>query len=112
MIEAPQVANLSQITKEAPVVGGMLDNGPVMLMQKSNPFGMLVKVEEWNQTARQLRDMKEVFHLLETELKDEPNKYTLHQLIGLVQARRAERNTTKWTSSADLREMASAANGS
>lgn len=111
MIEAPQVANLSQITKEAPVVGGMLDNGPVMLMQKSNPFGMLVKVEEWNHTARQLRDMKEVFHLLETEFKDEPNKYTMHELIGLVQARRADRESTQWLSGDQLREKVAAKRG-
>jgi len=87
------------------------DEAPVTLAIRGRPRVVMVNVKQWNHTARELRDMRAVFHLLETELKDEPNKYTLHELIGLVQARRAIRETTEWTSGADLREMAAAAHG-
>lgn len=50
----PQVAPLSQITKEAPTVGAMLEKGPVLLTAKAQRFGVLVSVEEWDQIAQRL----------------------------------------------------------
>lgn len=67
MVEAPQVAGLSQITKNAPSIGSMLSDGPVMLMQKSTRFGMLVDVEEWNDIARSLQEVQDLKDIIDMQ---------------------------------------------
>lgn len=64
MVEAPQVAPISMITKDAPSLGNMLDDGPVMLLQKSTHFGMLINVDEWNQIALSIQKMRDLEDLI------------------------------------------------
>jgi len=71
MVEAPQVAPISMITKDAPSLGNMLDHGPVMLLQKSAHFGMLVNVDEWNEIARaiqKMQDMQDIIAMQQLEI--------------------------------------------
>lgn len=84
MIIAPQTAGLSQITKDSLAVGNMLNHGPVMLMQKSNRFGMLVNVDEWNRTAKRLHDLQEIVEVLQKELKEERKGKKTHSLDDVI----------------------------
>lgn len=65
MIQMPQVAALSQLVKEAPAVGEMMTDGPVLLTAKSQRFGVLVNIEQWNQTARRLAELEMFFEAIE-----------------------------------------------
>ena len=56
----PQVASLSQITKEAPMVGAMLEDGPVLLTARTERFGVLVSVDEWNRIAARLELLEDL----------------------------------------------------
>ena len=56
----PQTVALSQISKDAPAVGEMLKDGPVLLMNRSTSFGMLVGVEEWNKTSEYIRQLERI----------------------------------------------------
>lgn len=67
----PEIATLSQITKEAPTVGNKLKDGPILLTARAERFGVLVSVEQWNSIANELsrlQDMEEVNELLRLEI--------------------------------------------
>lgn len=110
MQSIPNVRPISDFRNHQEELLRETDQAPVTLAIRGRPRVVMVNVDSWNQTAHELEDLREVFRLLETELKDEPNKYTINELIGLVQARRAVRQATHWASGDQLREMIAAVN--
>lgn len=47
----------------------MLDNGPVILAQRSKPAAVLVSVDYWDRTAAMLEDLLDTVDMLEEQLR-------------------------------------------
>ena len=52
-------APISEIKKDQNRVLTMLDDGPVVMMQRSTPAAVMVAPDEWNATAQLIADLRE-----------------------------------------------------
>lgn len=67
----PQVAPVSQVHKEALAVGAMLTKGPVLLTARSERFGVLVDVDQWNSMCEHVHRMEMQLEALQAALRVE-----------------------------------------
>lgn len=59
MNKLPQIIPISDIRIRHGEVLGKLENGPVILAQRSRPAAVLVSVEEWDKIAQRMSDLEE-----------------------------------------------------
>lgn len=92
MSTMPQLVPISDIRYKPSKVLASLENGPVLLSHHSNPVGVLVSVEEWDQRELKLQAMKNKIAELEGYIeaikareRTKANPYKMTTLTELCQ---------------------------
>lgn len=68
MQRMPQNVPISEMKLNQPAVLTMLENGPVLLNNRSKGVAVLVDVEQWNRLMEQLEDQADIIDALEAKL--------------------------------------------
>ncbi len=77
----PQVDKISVLKHNQKAVLSKVKDGPVLLMQRSDPCVVLVSPSQWNATARRLADLESENAALRARLDDDANHwYSLEDL--------------------------------
>ena len=63
-----KTAPISDMKRDQAQVMNLLPDGPVVLMQRSQPAAVMVKPEQWNAIAEEIEDLRDVIASLEAEL--------------------------------------------
>ncbi len=58
MNEVPQMATVAELRHKHLEIFSKLEQGPVVIAQRSKPAAVLVSVATWNHQARQLRELQ------------------------------------------------------
>ncbi len=58
MYTMPQVVPVSELRNHHRKVFGLLENGPIILAQRSKAAAVLVSVEEWDRRAKRLQELE------------------------------------------------------
>lgn len=58
MMEVPQMATIAELRHNHLAVLDKLEQGPVVIAQRSKPAAVLVSVDTWNRQVRQLRELQ------------------------------------------------------
>ena len=58
MMEVPQMATVAELRHNHLAVLDKLEQGPVVIAQRSKPAAVLVSVDMWNRQVRQLRELQ------------------------------------------------------
>ncbi len=58
MTEIPQMATVAELRHNHLEVFGKLEQGPVVIAQRSKPAAVLVSVKAWNQQVKQMRELQ------------------------------------------------------
>ena len=59
MDQVMRTAPVSDVYKDQAGILSMIESGPIVLMQRSQPAGVFVHTDEWNATARLIDDLRE-----------------------------------------------------
>ena len=86
MQTVPQIEPISNMVRDHKSVLSKLDNGPVILAQRSVPAAILVSIQEWDQQVKELQRLQhlELCDRVSKELDEDPSKeipFTKEELI-------------------------------
>jgi len=89
MLPIPQIVPVSDMSTKQAQVLAKLDDGPVILAQRSKPAAVLVSVSEWDAIARRLEIAEALVTYWVAKRKFEenpPQMYTLEEIDEMVKA--------------------------
>jgi|GEM_PF-1769637 len=69
MLKLMKTAPASDMNRRAKEVLAMLKNGPVALLQRSEPVAVMVQPTEWNKLLQELEDLQEVVAAYRAEIE-------------------------------------------
>ncbi|MEM7531964.1 MAG: type II toxin-antitoxin system prevent-host-death family antitoxin [Chloroflexota bacterium] len=72
----PQIEPISNFVRDHRSTLHKLNDGPIILAQRSTPAAVLISIQEWNQHVKELRRLQhlELCDRVLKELKEEPEK--------------------------------------
>lgn len=69
MLQLMKTAPVSDMNRRAKEVLAMLENGPVALLQRSEPVAVMVQPTEWNKLLQELEDLQDVVAAYRAEIE-------------------------------------------
>jgi PHD/YefM family antitoxin component YafN of YafNO toxin-antitoxin module len=79
-MKIPKIIPVTDLRMKHIEVFGMLDNGPVILAQRSRPAAVLVSVQQWDRLMERLEDQDDLIEVLQAELDIATDKTTVERL--------------------------------
>lgn len=58
MIPIPESVAISEFKNNPDRVSDKLKKGPLLVIQRSQPYGVLLSTEEWNETVEQIKNLQ------------------------------------------------------
>lgn len=80
MNRLPQLASVSDLRNNHLGVFALLEKGPVVLVNRTQPQGILISPEQWDQLLTRLEDLEDLVDVLNTELQVERGEITVETL--------------------------------
>lgn len=80
MNRLPQLASVSDLRNNHLGVFALLAKGPVVLVNRTQPQGILLSPEQWDKLLTRLEDLEDLVDVLNTELQVERGEITVETL--------------------------------
>jgi PHD/YefM family antitoxin component YafN of YafNO toxin-antitoxin module len=80
MNRLPQMATISDLRNNHLGVFALLDKGPVVLVNRTQPQGILLSPAQWDKLLTRLEDLEDLVEVLNTELQVERGEIEVETL--------------------------------